>query len=291
MDAVIESKRVRDFRIFIANQIPKFPNNKETLQLLQSKSLASLLVDYINWAHRFIPIRPREVSIEPSLTVDSRWRALKGDTNIILEKARRGEDLNPHISLRVSKNGFTPRASSTAAGTDRWEDKDFLLNVMGYDHLHLSNFIEPAGHSQRTDDVLFVQITRSSFNAIGYFNHTVFETADTAVTSMTSERARLWELFNRRNELGIPQGSICVEAPIMTSGHTMRHVRRARQYANTIYETEPKLDDLDWRAKVFRNRSSDELRKMKLTWHLNFLDLVLLEKNARKFLVLEFGPT
>jgi len=52
MGLVTESNRVRAFRLRIAKDIPKFPNDRASLQALQSKSLRALLIDYGNWKIR-----------------------------------------------------------------------------------------------------------------------------------------------------------------------------------------------------------------------------------------------
>lgn len=106
-----ESKRIKQFRLTIAKQIPKFPNDRETLSVLESKSLPSLLLAYVNWAYRLIPPRPRRVTIEPTLTADPRWKALAINTKLLLERVRRGDDLSPYLSLRAFKNGYTPATS------------------------------------------------------------------------------------------------------------------------------------------------------------------------------------
>ncbi|MGJ7575601.1 hypothetical protein ACSFBX_34135 [Variovorax sp. RB2P76] len=175
MQSLVELKRIRNFRLGICRQIPKFPNNRETLNALEAKSLGAVLIDYANWASRFIPPRSRRVTIEPSLTADSRWKQLSTDAKALLKKASNGIDLGPHLSLRVARHGFTPNSSAFTQPADRWEDKDLFLNVMGYHYLHLSQTIEAAGHAKRTDEVLFAQVDRTTFKAIGFFDHSVFE--------------------------------------------------------------------------------------------------------------------
>ncbi len=80
----LESKRVKQFRLAIAKEIPKFPNDRETLAILEAKPLGSLLIDYANWACRFIPPRRRIVTIEPTLTAHPRWKVLAANTKALL---------------------------------------------------------------------------------------------------------------------------------------------------------------------------------------------------------------
>jgi hypothetical protein len=161
-----ETKRSTAFRLAIAKQIPKFPNNKASLQALETKPLGSLLIDYANWAIRYIAPRSRTVVVEQSASSDPRWQSLGAHIQALLKKAEDGDDLTPHLSLKPHKRGFTPAASAPGPNVDRWADKDMLLNVMGYHHLHL----DAAPSNQiRSDDVLFAHVTRDLFTVVGNF--------------------------------------------------------------------------------------------------------------------------
>lgn len=244
-----ESKRVKKLRLYLTKCIPKFPNNKETMELLQAMPLGTLFLTYITWASRLIPPKPRLVAIEPTLTSDIRWKALTPDAKALFAKVSRGENLNPHLSLKVLRNGFTPRTSKTTPGTDKWEDKDFVLTVMGYHHLHLSQLVEGAGHVKRTDQVLFAQITKEKFIAIGFFDHSVFDAVDGASGHINNERQRLWEIFDKRNTLGMQPGTVYMTNPIATSGHSLRHVRLASSFSRVIHQFDNKLDSALERKK------------------------------------------
>ena len=287
----LESKRIKQFRLGVSKIIPKFPNDQATLAILEAKPLGSLLIAYANWACRLIPVRPRNIIIEPTLTADPRWKKLAEDTKALLERVRQGEDLNPNLSLRVFRNGFTPAASNIAQTTDRWEDKDFFLNTMGYHHLHLSQLIEKAGHAKRTDDVLFAQVTKDRFHAIGFFDHSVFESIDSASTTMTAERERLWGIYEKRSSLGRKPGEIYISTPITTSGHSIYHTSLAGKFASVINLIDHKLDDLSSRSEVFADVPYEVVKAMKLKWHLNYLDLGLLDKTTSIFYVLHYGAS
>lgn len=286
-----ESKRIKQFGLAIAQQIPKFPNDRQTFSELESKSLPSLLLAYTNWAYRLIPSRPRKVTIEPSLTADSRWKVLATDTKALLERVSRGDDLNPYLSLRAFRNGYTPAASKSASTTDKWEDKDFFLITMRYHHFHLSQKIEPAGHAKRTDEVLFAQVTKEGFNAIGFFDHSVFETTDSNSQTMTAERERLWSIYEQRSSMGRRPGEVYVANPITTSGHSLAHTSLASEFTRIIQSIDSQLDDLSSRSALFSALPHETVKAMKLRWHLNYLDLGLLDRSTSVFHVLRYGPT
>ena len=171
---------------------------------------------------------------------------------------------------------------------NRWEDKDFLLNVMGYHHLHLSRAIERPGLAKRTKNVLFVQVTRDTIHAIGFFDHTVFERTDVTSQAMTDERARLWKIYESR---GRTAGAIYAMGSIATSGHAQQHVMLAQRYSRIIANIDSKLDRLNTRAEVFQDLPTPALKALKLQWQFNFLDLGLLDQSTATFYVLQKGPT
>jgi hypothetical protein len=280
---VVESARVKAFRLGLAKQIPKFPNDRESLQVLQAKSLGALLIDYANWAIRYVAPRPRSVVIEPSASNDPRWRSLTVDIEALLNKVRQGDDLTPHVSLQPHTRGFTPAASGVGPHVDRWADKDMLLNVMGYHHFHF----DAAPTSQmRSDDVLLAYVTRDTFTVVGLFNHAVFVS-----DSMTSERNRLWQIFDERSGRGVPPGSVIVPSVITSSGHSVHFASMAMDYARAVAKIDPKLDDPAYVAELFQRGNVPLPKKPKLRWHLYFLDLGLLDRETGAFFALRRGPT
>jgi len=285
-----ESKRIKQFRLSIVRDIPKFPNDKATKQALEAKSLSALLIDYMNWASRLVAPRPRSVTIEPTATNDPRWKNLSAEITAFLEKVRKGEDLTPHLSLDAHTLGYTPAASKKEAGVDRWADKDFLLTVMGYHHFHLGLTIEVAGHATRTNEVLFASVTREHFDVVALFDHSVFEVDHAPTTIMNSERQRLWNIFDQRTMRGVPPGSVVIPAMVTTSGHALHFVTMANYYARIVREIDPKLDDKDYVAGLYRDSGMPVPAKPKLRWHLHYLDIGLLDETARVLLVLKHGP-
>jgi hypothetical protein len=283
---VRESKRVEAFRLRIARDIPRFPNNRASLKALQSKSLGALLIDYGNWAIRYIAPRSRAVVIEPTATADPRWKSLALEVQSLLDKVRSGADLTPHLSLQPHTRGFTPAASDPGPGVDRWADKDMLLNVMGYHHLH---FDAAPGNSMRSDDVLFAHATRDSFTVVGIFNHTVFEQTELNAV-MTAERERLWQIFDERSSRGHAPGVVIVPTVITMSGHSFEVKQAAAECARVVAKIDPHLDDPNYVRSLYEQASIPLPERPKLEWHLHLLDLGLLDKSVGAFFCLRKGP-
>ncbi|MGJ0454812.1 MAG: hypothetical protein ACR65T_16520 [Methylocystis sp.] len=215
-----DSKRIRAFRLGLAKTIPKFPNDKASLQSLERKSLGSLLVDYANWAIRFVAPRPRKVIVEAAASSDCRWDSLQTDITNFLDKVERGDDLTPHLSLEPHTRGYTPAAAGAGPSVARWADKDMVLNIMGYHHFHLSSSIEPQGFVRRGKELLFAYVTRDTFTVVALFDHSVFEETE-AGEPLTAERERLWKIFEERATRHTPPNAVVVSSPIATSGHSM----------------------------------------------------------------------
>lgn len=284
--AVKESKRITAFRRSVVKEIPKFPNDKATLAVLEQKPLASLLIDYANWAIRYIAPRPRAVLIEQTASNDPRWKGHEAEIQILLNKAVGGDDLTPHLSLQPHTRGFTPASAGTGSDVDRWADKDFLLNVMGFHHLHLD---AAPSNQMRSDNVLFVRVNRDTFTVAGIFNHSVFEATQIG-SSMTVERERLWEIFDEHTMRGHPPGTVVVTSPIANSGHPIYIVQLAMDYARIIRELDPKLDDPTYAGDFYRRANMRPPTKIKLKWYLQFLSLGLLDERRDLFFSLRHGP-
>jgi len=193
----IESKRIRNFRLKIAKEIPKFPNDKATLKALSEKSLGSLFIDYFNWIIRQIPSRQRKVIVEPTAYHDPRWKLHSKHIEPLLKKIEKGEDLTAYLSIKPHSRGYTPEASKI--GVDRWSDKDMLLNIMGYHHFHLQ------AAPMRSNDMIFAEVTRETCKIIGLFNHQVFE-APQLNSPLNDEQMGLWSIADQRSKLKSESG-------------------------------------------------------------------------------------
>jgi len=283
------SKRIAKFRSDIIRQIPRFPNNRESKEFLEKQPLTGLLVHYINWRFRFVACRPRTIHIEPSATTDPRWKELKPEIKTFLEKVEHGDDLSPHLSDKTRTRGFTLAAHSQGPDVDRWADKDFLLNVMGYYHFHLGSTVGKRGFVNCTNDELFATVSRECFTVIGIFDHSVFHSKGT--NAMTAERERLWNLFMAHGARGNPPGSAMLLSGISTSGHTTQAVFMAQDYTKIIEQWDPRLDDPAFVAQALIAPAGESLpTKLKLSWRLTHLDLGIYDEASNTLFRFRDGP-
>lgn len=268
------SKRIKLLRSEIIRTVPRFPNDKASKANLEQSSLGTLLVIYMSWLSRLVFTSPRVATVRQRALEDPRWPALHGSINFLLDKVRRGEDLTPHLSLAALFEGYTPpRVRATSA--ERWADKDFLLNVMGFHHFHLGMTMEPKGFMTRTDVVLFARVTRTTFEALGLFDHSVFEGHDQ--TTMAAERQRLWRLRDEVLYEGVPPGTFMIGGMISTSGHSTQIVFLAQKYARLIANIDPHLDDRRYLERELYRDLVEAPAKPKLRWAFKHLDLYLVD--------------
>jgi hypothetical protein len=275
-----ESKRIKNLRNSLIKIIPRSPNNKQSLQVLESKPLIDLLVVYSNWIIRFIPPRRRNIIISPMVKKDKKWHSLLGDILAFLDKVENGEDLKPNLSLLVRKKGFSYSPSKTCPN---WEDKDMLLNVMGYHHFHLGKMQDDKDYVKQADDVLFAKVTRNVFEVLGIFNYKVFEMSREPSKTMPMERNRLYKIFEKHSQNALPYG-------ITLDGHTLGNVLAMQDYVRVIKEIDPKLDYREYIKELFEKNNIPVPKKTNLIWNFRFLDLGVLDKRSNSYFVFRYGP-
>ncbi|RDJ21537.1 hypothetical protein DWF00_23100 [Bosea caraganae] len=272
----------------LAAAIPRFPNNGASLRALQQKPLGELLIDFFNWRIRYVGARPRAVVIDPLASASADRGAKQGIIVPFLEKVRRGDDLTPHLSLQPHTRGFSPNSGVRGAPVEqRGADKDFMLNTMGYHHLHPSVTIEPGGFATRTDEILLAHVTRDAFTVIGLFGHSVFETHPDG--SLSPERARSWKAFDEHSTRGAPSGSVVVQGLIATSGHSLQVVFMAQRYARQIIGTDALIDTADFQRDFFEQAGFQPPSKPKFEWLKHHLDLGVLEQKSNAACIFSKG--
>lgn len=283
------SKRIAKFQREMIAALPRFPNDKASLETVKAMSLTDLMVAFLSWRLRFVGVRPRKFIAHSSATSDPRWPALSANISAFKAAVVAGADLTPYLSLQPRTRGFTPAAKGPNA--DSWADKDFILNVMGFHHFHLGLTTEAAGHIARTDEVIFAAVDRDRFHVIGLFDHDAFE--DQTATGMTPERLRLWQTHEDWLAAGLPPGAFVISGGygglgISTSGHSTAVVMAATDYRRIIESIDPQLDDPAYLDQTFGPLAPGAKRK--LEWAMIHLDLGILDTATKTFYSFRKGP-
>lgn len=285
----MESSSITKFKEKLVRTLPFFPNNKETQQELLDQSISSVMFYYIHWASRFVPCRRRKVIIDPQVTNDTRWKLVKERVNALLEKVRAGGDLTPYLSFKAHTKGYTPsyRIQSGEAGS--WDDKDLLLNTMGFHHFHLGENINAKGISERTNEVIFARVSKDVFHVAAIFDHSVFDSDRNESDNMNEERTRLWKIYDAFSTRGLPPSTVYMSNPITMSGHPLHIHDIAREYTHVLNELDDKINSREFENLVYEETKLIKPKNNKLAWHINGLDLGLLDK-ANQFFIIKHGP-
>lgn len=279
-----EARRLRKFRLELVKLIPRFPNDRASLRHMQQKPLSAVLVDYIHWRARYVGKRPRLIEIEAAVKADARWVAMEPATEGFLKKVRDGDDLTPHLSLDPHTRGYSPAAHAPRATMEeRWSDKDFLLTRMNYHHFHLGTNIGPAGHAERTDDLVFAEVSRDKFKVVAIFNHDVFSEG-------SAERRRLSLVHDEIVFRGLPPGSGVMASAVSSSGHALQVVIYAMSCGRLMRVVDPQLDDRAYVENLYAlSRVGPAPRKPKFEWTFLHLDLAIYDRATGKAFIFQYG--
>jgi hypothetical protein len=282
-DPMSEPKRIKALRELIIKKLPRFPNNRESKQVLEGKLLGCLLIDYTNWAVRYVVPRVRSVSLDVTVKNDPRWLENEEAIARLIRKIEEGVDLTPYLSDKPRTRGFTPAASivpdpSVAKSceeisNEKWADKDLVLNVMGFYHLHL---LPSPGQSNA---ILFAKLDRETCKIAGIFDHSVF-CLSTSKAGLTGERERLFNLFNAQISEGASQDSVSIGTAIAASGHSVVLVSLSAKYAKIIEDCDPRLDCREYVSNLYKQAGLAMPKKPNLQWNLRGLDLGVVDKDG-----------
>jgi hypothetical protein len=272
-----ESKSINKLKLKMIKELPFFPNDKETINHLKTQDLNSVLIHYLHWKTRIVPPRSRKIILSPNVTSDRRWHNLKSGINGLIEKVKCGDDIYPYHSDKAHKKGYTPFSPENGS----WKDKDQLLNTTGFHHFHLDMSVQHTGLSERTDDVLFALVTRDTFHAIAIFNHDVFKSMNSDGV-LSEERHRMLSLHKSHVEQGLNPRAVYSANSIMSSGHPSYLIPMCALYATVIREHDCKLNDRFFINSLYDQANWQCPNKFKFEWHLDGLDLGLLDKRNMK---------
>lgn len=278
-----ESNRIKKLQRDMIKAIPLFPNTKETREELVNSSFSHVLNAYFHWKSRIIPDRKRKTALLPSLTQDKRWKILKSSIKALLDRVENGLDINPFLSEKAHKKGYTSH-SNILSQQNIWLDKDQILNLHHYHHFHLNMHIKDNNISERTEYLLFAEISREKFTAIGIFDHTVFD--DVLPDSINMERKRLLDIHYKRITQFLPYGShFLSSSQITATGHPI-HIRKwSNKIANILVNNDNKLDNRIEVNAIYTLFNKPPPDRFNFEWQLIDLDLYLHnKKTGEKFL-------
>jgi hypothetical protein len=274
--AVKESKSIIKLKGELIKALPFSPNLRSTKKELEALKLVDLLIIFLGWRSKLIPSRPRIRTIKNIVKKHPKWSKNQAAITAVMLKVKRGDDLTPYLSHKASKDGYTANQSRVSY----WNDKDLVLNVTGFHHMHL----DPS----RTDDMLFVHVTRNKLTVHGIFDHSVFYDSQ-SVGVLNPERTRMLSL----HENIVSQGQTGVHALSMLAGdgNPIYIVRLAQKFNKLIKEIDPQISDRGFIEKLYKFAEISSPASFNLAWQVTDSDLLLVETKSQQVFPILFGPT
>lgn len=269
-----ESNTIKSFKMELIKSLPYFPNTGETKRELESQHINEVMLRYLTWASRIIPIRTRTIHTEPYLILDKRFNEQKNDIAELLHCAKNGGDLTPYLSNKAITKGYAPKEYKLKQ-FNQWLDKDQLLEKYGFHHLHLK-----PGKSNKGNDLLFAQISRDNFKAIALFDHSVFEQN----FPLSSENIRLTYIYHALIEKQFKTNSAYLSISHQWYIYTMNMA-----YIRCLDAYDPLLQDKKFINHICSTSEIPIHPKAKLKWLLLDLDLGLYETKSQQFFILRYG--
>jgi len=234
--------------------------------------LVDLLIIFLGWKSKLIAARPRTAKIKNVVKKHPLWRTHHAAIMDLLNKVENGDDLTPYLSLKALKEGY----SADQARATYWDDKDLILNVTGFHHIHL----DPG----RTNETLFAHVTRDTITVHGMFNHDVFKEPNPDGT-LNTERIRMLKLHEDIVSQG--QSGTFALSMLAGDGNPTRVVRMAQKYNKTIEENDPKITERSFINQLYAHAKITSPTKFKLKWQIKDSDLCLFDsKNDLAFTML-----
>ena len=94
--------RILALRAELVKSIPKVPNTRATATHMGTLATHHLMLTYLTWRMRFVPVRSRKVAIWSGGVDPHHFAAIASQVRPLIGKVERGEDLTPHLSGLVN---------------------------------------------------------------------------------------------------------------------------------------------------------------------------------------------
>ena len=299
-----EPPRIAKLRSDIVAAIPCLKHQSEAQQELQQLPLNGLLHAYLKWADRFVPAWPREVSFAPSFWEAAVAKSHRGEILAMARRIEEGQDLSRHLSPRLQTSGYELRRVRDQALPEkkRWgRDRDFVLNVLGLHHLHISGGVEEDGNLHGAE-LAFVEFAQGT--AVFVYAGTYAEFHDPELTARLSEavaqvRARAGTTINEMR-LGGPtphislmelarvglsaaaavDGKLVPHAMIASDGTPVLLSLHLRVIHRALVELEPQIDSPEYAIREFERAGRALPPTVSFRWLFRCTELDLVEETS-----------
>jgi hypothetical protein len=161
------------FKGRLISELPHAPNNKESKDYLLSLDIGDLIHIYDFWQQRLIHCCPRDVTVISKVRNSVSYVRNKEKIDVILNRVKNGIDISKYLSHKAHKATFEVEQFKQNRRFNSFRDQ--ILICEGFHHLHLEEF------PKRTDEVLIVHVTPSTFEIVQVAKHNLFERDEKAI--------------------------------------------------------------------------------------------------------------
>jgi hypothetical protein len=269
--------RVKAFRESMLKVLPRAPNDRSSLAALHAMPTRRLILAFVTWRMRLIPMKSRVVRIWSGGVAPAEFQAAKPTLKPLLEKVAAGKDLTPHLSDLVNTKGVVLPGARPA---DKGKDIDMVLTREGLHHFHVGP-ITSKNPKGRSDALVFAEVLSDEFRIVALSDHRAFETGD-------PEQFRFFEICRSYMARDIPPGQAFMANPVMSSGHSLLVTMFADRCEDQIERLDAQLDDPAFVAKLYSEPTQDGRavhmpRKPQLAWHFEDLQFGIIDKRTKVF--------
>lgn len=160
---------VESVKTYVSANLPLNKLDSKVKKALELKTPKDLLVIFLNWKSRFVPVQPRSIYESSAFCNNSIRKTMSAEIDKVICEIKTGVDLTPRLSNRVKCGFVLPDPKKSLSTTNR-PDLDLLLNDWGIHHLHIAL---PAadGSVVRGEEIIFVIFKHDKAFLIDIYPH------------------------------------------------------------------------------------------------------------------------
>lgn len=274
--------RIQAFRDALIKGLPRAPNNRASRQSLEAMPTRHLILAFVTWRMRLIPVKSRRVKFWSPGVTPLEARAAQSTLRPLLAAVAGGWDLMPYLSDRVNRVGVD---LSEVSSRTRRRDIDMVLTRHGLHHFHIGvrGSANPKG---RSGSLVFAEVLEKEFRIVALSDHRAF-------TPRSPEQLRFFQICDAYMAKDVPPGQAFITNPVMASGHSMLVTLFSDRCDDEMRRLDPLLDDPEFVDKLYNGqpilRAGQPVLKPaqpSLTWHFEDLRFGILDRHSMVFFCL-----
>lgn len=200
-------RRIKALRSEIITAIPRVPNDARSLAHMEGMYTRELILAFLTWRMRMIPVKPRTVKFWPA-GIGPHYPRMRLALRGFIAKVQAGDDLNPFLSLGVNNRGYILPGPGAAR-----DDRDMVLTRMGLHHFHIE-FRSASNPKGRSGHLVFAEVTSDDFIVVALSDHRAFRTG-------SPENLHFHQICQSYIGRNVQPGHGYMVNPVLSSGHSL----------------------------------------------------------------------